>query len=167
MNRKCSIRGFRRGHHLVVNKIIVPCRGKLLKRDSTSILLRTVDSTLLNTTTLNSVNGRFPSDDGRFLGVSDQVLLEGIIYLLGRGNCGVNGVSTAMVTRGPGVSPRVTRVHQGVTRSYNIALSGVGIGTAARRKLNFANGLLKVSTRTIYVVRWWGLVSFVFFVRKV
>lgn len=160
VNRKCSIRGFTRGEGLVVNNARVPFRLKLLNRSSTSILIRTVVSTLLNTTTLNSVKGLFPSASRGCGNTSDVLLLGRIYHLLTRCGCEVIGVSSAIVTRRPGLGPRVSRVEGGVTGTYKVSVSLIDIGTAARRGLNFANELRNVSTRTIYLVRrCWGIVT--------
>lgn len=153
MNVKCSIRGLIRKEGLVLNKIRVPCRGNLLKRSSTSIVLRTMVSTLLKTTTLKSVNLRFPSASPGCGNTSDVGLLRRMNKLLRRGKCIVRGVSTAVVTRHPGVHPRVSRVQRGVTGTLGVSISRVGMGTAARRNLNFAKDNRKVSSRTVYTVR--------------
>lgn len=169
MKRKCSIRGLIRNEGYVVNNISVPYRLKLLNRSSTSILLRTISSTLLNTTTLNSVNGRFPSASRQFTNTGDFILLRGMITLLTRGKFGTSGVSTAVVTRIPGVTPCVSRVHTGVTGTYKVSASYISIGTAARRGLNFANTGRNVTTRYIYLVRgtWtWGRLLYHFFVTR-
>ncbi len=153
MNRNCRIRGLIRSEELVLNNISVPCRGKLLNRSSTSMLLRTVSSTLLNTTTLKSVNGLFPSVSAHCGKTSDLMLLHRIKAHLTATKCEVIGVSSALVIRTPGLTPRVRRVHTGVTHTLNVSLSSMDMGTAARRRLNFANRKLNVTTRTIYLVR--------------
>lgn len=86
VNRNCSIRHLIRNHGLVLNNIRVPCRGNLLNRSSTSILTRTIVSTILNTTTLNSVKGRFPSASPRCTKTSDLVLTHRITHVIQRGN---------------------------------------------------------------------------------
>lgn len=116
------------------------------------MLVRTIVSTLLKTTTLNSVKGRFPSASPTCGKVSDVLLLRRIAGLLERRRCRVKGVSTAVVTRGPGVTPRVPRVETGVTGTVKVGRSRLGVGTAARRGLKFAKERRKVTSRTVYLL---------------
>lgn len=78
VKRNFSIRRFTRKHPLVVKNVRVPCRGKLLKRSSTSILLRAITSTYLKTVKRKSVNQRFPSASPRFGSTSSTGLLTRI-----------------------------------------------------------------------------------------
>lgn len=128
-------------------------RLKLLKRSSTSILVRTVYSTLLKTTGVHSVNCRFPSATNRFGGVSDGVLLTRAISLVTTGKCGMNGISTAVYTRHPGLGTQVPRVRLMLTRLVKVSISSISMGTAAARGLKFANERRNVSTCTAMLVR--------------
>lgn len=116
------------------------------------MLIRTVYSTLLNTTGVHSVNCRFPSGTNRCGGVSDGVLLGGAIRLVTTGNCRVNGVSTAVYTRHPGLGTRVPSVRRILTRIVKVSTSSVSVGTAAARGLNFAKQRRNVSTCTAILV---------------
>lgn len=128
------------------------CRLNLLNRDSTSILVRTVYSTLLKTTGVHSVNCRFPSATTRALGISSGVLLGGAVSLVTAGKCALKGVSTAIYTRHPGLGPRIPTVGRYLTGIVNMRRSRVSVGTAAARGLNFAKEVRKVSTCTAMLV---------------
>lgn len=76
--------------------------------------------------------------------------------LVTAGNCSIDGVSTAIYTRHPGLGTRVPRVRHALTAIVNVSRSSVSVGTAAARGLNFANERRNVSTCTAILVigRW-------------
>lgn len=146
VKRNCSIRHVRTKHHLILNKISVPYRHNLLNRSSTSIIARTLVSTVLNTVHTNSVNGLFPSASPTCRKTSDVGLLSHITGLTHDHNCHVLSYSYAVNTRTPGLTPCHRRVQRGVTSTVNLSLKDINLGTAAARHLNFIKHRRNVRT---------------------